>query len=67
MDSCWGLFGLWYVLVKLLTKASSKSSQQSILPALKLLSQIRAGPSSIYDMYLTAYLRLPPAMFTAVT
>src|SRR5664279_1085652 len=51
MENCYGRFGLLYVLVKLLTKTSEKSSQQLMLFSGKLFSQILAGPSNICGIY----------------
>jgi hypothetical protein len=61
------MFGLQYVallahgeLLKVLTKASSKSSQPFLLPLGKLSSHMRAVPTSADGMNLTAQRQFPP-------
>src|SRR3954470_11074529 len=66
MANCCGLFGLLYVLVKLLTNISSKSNQQLILPAGRLFSHTLAGPSNICGTYRTAHLKFPPAISSGI-
>ena len=55
-----------YLLVKLQTKASVKSTQLLMLRGFKLFSQVRAVPSSMSGTYFTATRLLPFAMLTTV-
>ena len=65
-ESCRGLGGRFYMLVKLRTNASVKSTQLLMLRGFRLFSHVRAMPWSMSGTYFTAICLLPFAMLTAV-
>ena len=65
-ESCRGLGGCLYVLVKLRMKASVKSTQLLMLRGFRLFNHVRAVPWSMSGTYFTATRLLPFAMLMAV-